>query len=131
MVAMLGYCGFLCDICPANEKNIKSDADKVEISDKWFLYFGFRIPPEKISCVGCRKEGNHPDSGCPVRLCAIKKGVRNCAYCGSFGCENLKTRTDFLGTYAKDIKEITETDYKLYFEPYLGKKRLLEIREKL
>jgi hypothetical protein len=131
MKEMLGYCGFLCDICPAYEKNIKSDADRTKISDKWFLYFGFRILPEKVNCAGCKNEGNHPDSGCPVRPCAIKKGVINCAYCGSFGCENLKTRTDFLETYARDIKKIPKADYKLYFEPYLGKKRLLEIREKL
>jgi len=131
MVKMLGYCGFLCDICPAYEKNIKSEDDKIEVSDKWFLYFGFEIPPEKVSCVGCRNKGNHPDEGCPVRPCAIKKSVRSCAYCDNFGCGNLKTRIDFVENYAKNIEKIPEEDYKLYIEPYLGKKRLFEIREKI
>jgi hypothetical protein len=132
MIEMLGYCGFLCDICPAYAKNIKSDADKTEISDKWFLYFGFQISPEKVSCVGCRNEGNHPDEGCPVRPCAIKKNVRNCAYCDDFDCDNLKSRVDFVESNVNiDIEKIPEEDYKRFIEPYLGKKRLLEIREKL
>ena len=132
MIEMLGYCGFLCDICPAYEKNIKSDADKEEISDKWFLYYGFRTPMEKVSCVGCRNEGNHPDEGCPVRPCAIKKNVRNCAYCDDFDCDNLRSRTDFTeNNVIMDIEKIPEEDYKRFIEPYLGKKRLQKIREKL
>jgi hypothetical protein len=132
MVEMLGYCGFLCDICPAYYKNIKSDPDKDEISDKWFLYFGFRIPPEKVSCVGCRNEGDHPDEGCPVRPCAKAKSVRNCAYCDDFDCDNLRSRTDFAeNNVIMDMEKIPEEDYKRFIEPYLGKKRLLEIREKL
>jgi hypothetical protein len=131
MVEMLGYCGFLCDICPAYEKNIKSDEDKVEVSDKWFLYFGFEIPPEKICCVGCRNEGYHPDEGCPVRPCAISKNLRNCAYCDNFDCDDLKSRTDFVENCVKNIEKIPEEDYKKFIEPYLGKKRLQKIREKL
>lgn len=131
MVEMLGYCGFLCDICPAYRKNIKSDADKVKLSNKWFLYFGFKVPPEKGSCVGCKNEGYHPDEGCPVRPCAMKKNVENCAYCDDFGCDNLKSRMDFIKNYVKEIEKIPEEDYKLYIEPYLGKKRLLKMREKL
>jgi len=130
MVEMLGYCGFLCDICPAYEKNIKSEDDKMEVSDKWFLYFGFEIPPDKVSCVGCRNEGNHPDVGCPVRPCAIARSLRNCAYCDNFDCDSLKSRTDFIGNYVKDIEKIPKEDYKRFIEPYLGKKRLLEMREK-
>jgi hypothetical protein len=131
MIEMLGYCGFLCDICPAYHKNIKSEEDKKKLSGKWFKYFGFKVSPENISCVGCRNEGNHPDEGCPVRPCAIKKNVRNCAYCDDFDCDNLKSRVDFVESNVNiDIEKIPEEDYKIYIEPYFGKKRLLEIREK-
>jgi hypothetical protein len=130
MAKMLGYCGFLCDICPAYEKNIKGDKDKKKLSEKWFKYFDFKIPPDKVSCVGCKNEGYHPDEGCPVRPCAIEKKVQNCAYCDDFGCDNLKSRTDFIDDYVIDVEKIPEEDYKLYIEPYRGKKRLLEIRKK-
>jgi hypothetical protein len=130
MDEMLGYCGNLYDLCPAYEKNLTSNTDKNQISNKWFRYFNFRIPPEEISCIGCKNDGKHADSECPVRPCAIKKGLENCAPCDHFGCENLRSRMDFIENNVKDIDKIPSDDYKFFIEPYLGKKRLLAIREK-
>ena len=131
MDEILAYCGYRCDLCPAYEKNPAFDVDKAQISSKWFQYFGFRIPPEEIDCVGCKNDGKHADSECPVRPCAIEKNVENCAYCENFGCESLVSRMDFIENYVKDIENIPEDDYKLFIAPYLGKKRLLVIKEKL
>ena len=129
MEKILGYCGYRCDICPAYQKNI-SKVDLAYISDKWFEYFGLRIPPEDIMCVGCKNEGKHPDSECPVRPCAMERGVEYCADCESFGCDSMNSRADFIENNIKDIASIPEQDYKLIIEPYLGKKRLLELRNK-
>jgi hypothetical protein len=130
MEESLGYCGFKCDICPAYEKNQNPDTDRQFISDKWFQYFDFRIPAEILSCAGCKNEGRHLDTECPVRPCAIEKELNSCAFCKSFGCESLKSRIDFAENNIHKFKKLPEDDFKNFVEPYLGKKRLAAIREK-
>ncbi|MBN2401777.1 MAG: DUF3795 domain-containing protein [Spirochaetes bacterium] len=130
MEELLGYCGFKCDICPAYEKNQDQNTDRQLISDKWFQYFGFRVAPEILSCAGCKNEGRHLDTDCPVRPCAIDRKLENCAYCESYGCEALKTRINFVESNGINIENIPEDDYKNFIEPYLGSKRLEAIREK-
>lgn len=129
MKEMLSKCGYRCDICPAYTENIKCEEDSIKVSQGWKRLFGFEIPPDKIECAGCRNEGRHADSDCPVRPCAIKKGVENCAHCADFECGALKTRTGFLDDYLKDKTEITKEDYELYIRPYASRERLNRIRK--
>lgn len=75
MEQMLAYCGNRCDLCPVYDENLASSVlDRAQISDGLFQYFGFRIPPQEIGCVGCKNEGKHADPECPVRPCTIEKG---------------------------------------------------------
>lgn len=57
-----------------------------------------------------------------------EKGLDNCAYCEDFACDNLKTRMNFFEDRLGDLTKIPEEDYTLFIEPYMSKKRLLEIR---
>src|SRR5690242_15657433 len=72
---ILSLCGNRCDLCPAYNENIRSDADRKRISEGWLKYYGFQMPPEEIACVGCQNEGKHASPGCGVRPCAREKGV--------------------------------------------------------
>jgi len=130
MKEILSKCGYRCDICPAYTGNIKGGEDRMKVSRGWKRLFGFEIPPDKIECAGCHNEGRHADSNCPVRPCAIDKGVENCAFCTDFECDALKTRTGFLDDYLKNNAEISKEDYERYVRPYASRERLLRIRNK-
>lgn len=72
----------------------------------------------------CHNNGNHPDPGCPVRPCAIEKGVENCVFCKEFECKLLKSRTGFLDEYLKPDVGISEEEYKKFVLHYESKERL-------
>ena len=57
MEPILTRCGYRCDLCLAYWPNITANpANRQKLSDGWFKYFGFRIPPEEIQCDGCMSE---------------------------------------------------------------------------
>ncbi len=123
----IARCGYRCDLCLAYKENIEGKGDKEIISDGWFKYFGFRIPPEDISCDGCLSPKEDPyliDDNCPVRACAIEKGINNCSRCVEYNCEKFETRV----VDREDFKDILEEDYQRFIRPYESKRRLDRIR---
>lgn len=126
---LLARCGFRCDLCPAYQENIKTNADRVGVSEGWRRLFGFEIPPEEIACAGCHNEGKHADAQCPVRPCAIQKNLPNCASCDNFGCDALKTRMDFLEDFLPKHPDLSEEDYHTYLLAYEAKSRLMKLRD--
>lgn len=132
MEEILSRCGFRCDLCLAYRSNIESHPEnRPLLSDGWFKYFGFRIPPEKIICEGCL--GDQPqtlDLGCPVRPCVIARGLENCALCDQYGCEKLKERlVTFEGMQARFIENISDEDRKRFIQPYENTVRFEKIRQ--
>ena len=96
---MIAYCGLTCQGCPVywatreknREKKEKMRAEIVRICKE---QYGVEYKPEDITdCDGCRAEEGRLFSGCkkcPIRKCARKKRLENCAYCGEYACEVLK-----------------------------------------
>ena len=130
MEPILTRCGYRCDLCLAYRPNVENNpSNRQKLSDGWFKYFGFRIPPEKISCDGCMSDDPRLiDNACPVRPCVMEKGLNNCSECENYICDKLKER---LVIY-KEIKDrlnhvIPEDDYSCFIRPYENKKRLQEI----
>ena len=129
---IVSKCGYRCDLCPAQESNLKSETDKKIMCDAWNKYIGGSIEPEAISaCGGCQAEGNQGDESCPVRPCAIGKGVETCAHCEEFACEKVKSKMNFVEESVKDVSNIPEPDFKKFIEPFFGGRHLSEIRESL
>ena len=127
MEAILTRCGYRCDLCLAYKPNIESNpANQQVLSDGWYKYFGFRIPPEQIICDGCLAENPRLiDQSCPVRPCVLARGMENCSYCESYACEKLAER---LVVYEEVIKrvntEIPVEDRLRFIQPYENKTRL-------
>ena len=96
MEPTLTRCGYRCDLCLAYRPNVERDpSSQQKLSDGWFTYFGFRIPPEQIVCDGCLADGSDIrllDAGCPVRPCVVERGLDTCAQCADYGCERLQQR---------------------------------------
>jgi hypothetical protein len=131
MDPILTRCGYRCDLCLAYQPNVNaSPSNRQKLSDGWYKYFGFRIPPEKIICDGCMSD--RPiliDQSCPVRPCAIEKGLENCAQCELYGCEKLQQRiVSYDEVRARVELEIPEDDYLCFIQPYENWQRLEDIR---
>ena len=134
MEPVLTRCGFRCDLCLAYRPNVeRNPSNRQKLSDGWFKYFGFRIPPEEIACDGCLADAPGAvllDRGCPVRPCAIARGLDTCARCSDYGCERLQQRLIEAETWkASDGGDIPEDDYRCFLLPYANKRRLDALRE--
>ena len=133
MDPILTRCGYRCDLCLAYKPNIENNqANRQKLSDGWFQYFGFRIPPEEICCDGCMADDPKViDLSCPVRPCVIARNLDNCAQCESYICEKLAERLVVYEEVQSRLQaEIPEPDYLCFILPYENKKRLEALRER-
>ena len=85
MKPMLAYCGLDCEACDAYLATIHDDQALREKTAKlWTEWNQTLILPEQINCEGCRSDGVktiYCDSLCPIRQCALAKGVSTCGDC--------------------------------------------------
>lgn len=68
-----GYCGDYCGACPVMIESEKA------------------TKKADIKCYGCKQ--NKPTGGpggCKIKQCAVKKGVKSCAKCKEYPCEQLR-----------------------------------------
>lgn len=118
---MIAYCGINCAKCPAYTLPRLGEKLHVKGLFQWMLRRGIerarrRQRPdarsqnaevtsqepkaktsqdaEYIICDGCATIDARCLKGClecPVRCCAMETGIENCAHCGKFPCERLKS----------------------------------------
>ena len=133
MEQILSLCGMRCDLCMAYRPNLEKQPENQQIlSDGWFKYFGFRIPPEDINCVGCFPDGNPTlDSGCEVKTCVTDQKLENCAGCKDYICDKLSDRlVTFEAIQEKFDQQIPEIDRQRFIFPYENAARLAKVRNK-
>ncbi len=133
MTPILTRCGYRCDLCLAYRPNVEQNpSNQQKLSDGWYKYFGFRIPPEKILCEGCMAENPRLiDQTCPVRPCVMVKGLENCASCDEFICAKLTERLVVFEEIRDRLQlEIPVEERTCFILPYENKARLLSIRAK-
>lgn len=131
MEPIVSRCGYRCDLCLAYRPNADARPENRQIlSDGWHKYFGFRIPPEKISCDGCLAEhGQLIDEACPVRSCVISRSLQNCASCSEYACEPLLGRmVEAEVLAARAGSPIPPEDRARFIMPYENRRRLEQLR---
>jgi hypothetical protein len=115
----------------AYRPNVEANpGNRQTLSDGWFKYFGFRIPPEGILCDGCMADKPQLiDDRCPVRPCVIARGMDNCAQCEQYVCEKLKERLVVYEEVQKRVSgEIPPQDRERFVQPYENKARLDQLK---
>jgi len=129
---LVAFCGYRCDLCPAYVKNVDRLANRTTIRKGWNTFFGFDVPEERITCVGCDNTGNHLDAECRVRPCALSKHLQDCSFCDHFdSCETLRTRADILDTIKKKYTgQVSKQEYDLFFRPYDGRTELKKLQKR-
>lgn len=82
----IAYCGLDCGACEARKATAEDDdALRAKVAREWSEMNGVEITPEMINCDGCRVGGRktpYCESLCPIRQCALGKGVETCGGCG-------------------------------------------------
>ena len=65
---------------------------RVDIAQEIKKYYGQETRPEDVGdCDGCKAQtGRLFCTGCEIRICAVEKGIENCAYCKNYPCELLE-----------------------------------------
>lgn len=89
---MIAKCGIDCTQCDAYIATKTNDMEALQrMADETRKQFNIEFTAEQSRCTGCSSDGIKIGytSQCAVRLCAIEKGVENCAYCDDFGCETI------------------------------------------
>ena len=85
---MIAYCGLDCEKCDAYLATVNDDqALREKTAKQWAELTNAPILPEDINCEGCRVSGRktvYCDRLCPIRQCALKKGVTTCGDCPDF-----------------------------------------------
>ena len=86
MKDFIAYCGLDCESCEARLATVTNDdALREKVAKLWSELNGVEITPGMINCAGCRIDGvktPYCDSLCPIRQCALGKGVVTCGTCG-------------------------------------------------
>lgn len=94
----IAYCGLDCAACEAHLATVNDDeALRAKVAKEWSELNGVEITPEMIHCAGCRIDGVKTpfcDALCPIRQCALGKGVETCGGCSEMkACEKLSMIT--------------------------------------
>lgn len=108
MKNMIGYCGLDCEKCDAYLAMLHDDQALREKTAKlWAELNNAPILPEHINCQGCRVDGVKTvfcDSLCPIRQCALQKGVTTCGGCPEL--ENCPTVGAVTATNAEALENL-------------------------
>lgn len=82
---LIAYCGLNCEKCDAFIATKNNDnALREKTAKLWSELNNVLILPEHINCDGCRVNGRKTvfcDKLCPIRQCAMQKGVETCGEC--------------------------------------------------
>ncbi len=101
---MLGYCGIDCEECSAYKGTITSDLSLLEsVAGK---FWNGAYSAKEWVCLGCTP-ADQPFlakfcAKCEIRICAIGKGLSNCAACTEF--EDCARLHDFIKRESEEIE---------------------------
>ena len=94
MKDLIAYCGLDCERCEARVATVNDDNTlRAKVAKEWSELNGVAITPGMINCDGCRADGARTpfcEALCPIRQCALAKGVETCGGCPEMAaCDKL------------------------------------------
>lgn len=94
MDRMVAYCGITCSGCEAYLATQANDNEALErVAKNWAKEYGApNMTAEAVTCDGCTTPAGRLSSWppqCPIRACAVERGVQNCGHCADYACEKL------------------------------------------
>lgn len=93
MTTLIAACGLDCAQCEAYIATQANDLLGLErVAQKWSQEFNAPgLTADNVQCDGCMVAGQKLGhcNECKMRLCAIERGLANCAACPDYACETL------------------------------------------
>jgi predicted nucleic acid binding AN1-type Zn finger protein len=93
MATLIAACGLDCAKCDAYIATQANDQTALEkLVEKWRVEFNApNLTVATVLCDGCMSGGRTIGycAECKIRLCAVERGLENCAACPDYGCEKL------------------------------------------
>jgi len=90
---MIAACGLDCSQCEAYKATQANDLLLLEaVAEKWSVEFNAPgLSADLIRCDGCMIPGLKMShcAECRMRLCALERGLANCAACPDYACAEL------------------------------------------
>ncbi len=112
MEKMIAYCGLICTECPAYIATQANDRKQLEkVAAQWSEQFNATLTADDCACDGCQATTERHMSHCAeckIRACAIEKGVRNCAHCSGYPCQELKEFFVYAPQAQASLKQIRQ-----------------------
>ena len=111
MAKLYAFCGLDCSGCPAYIGTQKDDNEmRAKLAEEWSKEYGANFKPEDINCDGCTSKARHIPycAMCEIRVCGIKKGVENCAFCDEYKCEKLTKFHEMAPEAGKNLEAINK-----------------------
>jgi hypothetical protein len=103
---IIAYCGLVCTECPAFMATRTQDNKKLAaLALEWYGQAG---DATYCVCDGCTQDVriNQFCRECGVRMCAIERGVINCATCPDYGCQKLTSLFQHIPLAQENLERI-------------------------
>ena len=116
MNELIAKCGCNCSQCPTFKDNLQTFEDRKRCSWGWKKYLNIKLSPEKLRlCDGCSISDDKRKVyylNCYVRKCAMKNGVKNCAYCSAYPCQEVLAIHSLQKLDAKELSNVSDMKYQ-------------------
>ena len=109
MEKLIGACGIDCATCECREATLANDNEmRAAVAEKWAQTYNSDIRAEHINCHGCMEAGVHfaHCNECDIRACVRSKGLRNCADCSDYACEQLEQFLGYVPVAKANLEEL-------------------------
>ena len=103
-------CGLDCTTCEAYiATQSDDDSEREKVAVKWSKQYEADIKTSDVNCDGCMSEGDvhfmHCDM-CEIRKCGVERGLKNCAYCDDYACEQLENFFKMVPVCKENLDEV-------------------------
>lgn len=135
MRAVIGRCGYRCDLCMAYKKNGSGMLHQLKVAQGWFTYYDLKVHPAKLSCGGCHESDSRlfcfDERFGRVCDCVVAKNIENCGHCEDYPCPDLKYKMDACEAIRKRYEgRISKAEFMNFIAPYDPRENLEKERGK-
>ncbi|MBO6127760.1 MAG: DUF3795 domain-containing protein, partial [Pseudobutyrivibrio sp.] len=127
MEKIIAACGNDCAACPRYVAHPyeKTNEELRHTAELW-MKIGYRdhlVTNEEISCTGCK-----PENWCRYRVvkCCVDRGIKTCADCREYPCDNIKECFEVTGSFIPKCREVcTDKEYQQLNTAFFEKEKNL------
>jgi len=127
-MALIGFCGDNCGLCPRYIATKSGDIHRLEKERDLWVKVGWRdkdTSPEEVACSGCTSVISCRYDN--VRICAKNKGITNCGECIDYPCQEIIKVFKKTGSYERKCKEVCSPgEYERLYKAFFLKKQTLD-----